>query len=222
MDNEDEGSAGTHNDNDEGDGLEDVEEESVGDISAKRTNACNNVKGSTTSKYPLGFTQTEEGELKHDLSDMEDTIKVGMALGYNMEGCQDTLTKIIADMGDERETKMVRVDMWILRQFDFASTSSRGRSGGCWMPTGLDIMFIAVYAPQSAVGKIDLWASLSRLIANWDGNVIVMGDFYEVREAGERYGSVFYERQADAFIKLIPKRLSERIDYSLIRTKITM
>ncbi|GKG18097.1 RNA-directed DNA polymerase, eukaryota, reverse transcriptase zinc-binding domain protein, partial [Tanacetum coccineum] len=62
---------------------------------------------------------------------------------------------------------------------------------------------ITVYAPQSAAGKIDLWASLSRLIASWDGNVIVMGDFNEVREAGERYGSVFHERQADAFNSFI-------------------
>nr|GEZ96595.1 hypothetical protein [Tanacetum cinerariifolium] len=132
-------------------------------------------------------------------------IKAGMALGYNREGC----------MGNS--------------QFDFASISSRGRSGGilciwnkvlfqkqrvlsvdnfvavqgCWMPIGLDIMFIAVYAPKSVAGKIDFWASLSRLIANWDGNVIVMGDFNEVREAGERYGSVFHERQADTFNSFI-------------------
>ncbi|GJX76532.1 RNA-directed DNA polymerase, eukaryota [Tanacetum coccineum] len=266
MINEDEESVGTHNDNNDGDSLEDVEEESVEDLLAnenkgeqenrehiqqednvdsekvnesdpfdlasliaKRTAACNNVKGSTTLKYPPGFTQTEEGELKEDLSDvckpleqdgdsegsnkydgfsmqssqtkdsevpkkyvgisilkqMEDTIKVGTALGFNMEGCQDTLTKIIADMGDER----MRLK-W-------------GRSGGCWLPTGLDFMFITVYAPQSAAGKIDLWASLSRLIASWDGNVIVMGDFNEVREAGERYGSVFHERQADAFNSFI-------------------
>ncbi|GKB93864.1 RNA-directed DNA polymerase, eukaryota [Tanacetum coccineum] len=100
---------------------------------------------------------------------MEDTINVGMALGY---GGMSRDTKIIVDMGDEI-----------------------GRSGGCWVLNGLDIMFIAVYAPQSVTGKIELWDSLSRLITNWVGNVIVMGDFNEVREAGERYGSVFHERQ---------------------------
>lgn len=35
------------------------------------------------------------------LKQMEDTINVSMAVGYNMERCQDTLKKIIADMGDE-------------------------------------------------------------------------------------------------------------------------
>lgn len=70
---------------------------------------------------------------------------------------------------------------------------------GCWLPNDIAIMFIAVYAPQSMSGKSELWASLSRLIASWEGNVIVMGDFNEVQEAGERYGSFFHERQADAF-----------------------
>ncbi|GKE04646.1 reverse transcriptase domain, reverse transcriptase zinc-binding domain protein [Tanacetum coccineum] len=103
------------------------------------------------------------------LEQLEDTIKVGVALGFNMDGCEATLEKIIAEMGDE--TKLVRVELWTLRQvwgniqFDFASTSARGRSG-CWIQNGAKIMFIAVYAPQTLAGKIELWSSLSRLISN--------------------------------------------------------
>ncbi|GJR53984.1 RNA-directed DNA polymerase, eukaryota, reverse transcriptase zinc-binding domain protein [Tanacetum coccineum] len=177
------------------------------------------------------------------LEQLEETIKVGMALGFNMDGCEATLEKIIAEMGDVnvnkrihyplmcKETKLVRVDLWTLRQvwgniqFDFASTSARGRSGGilciwnrvmliicvdyyvvvegCWIQNGVKIMFIAVYAPQSLARKIDLWSSLSRLISNWDGQEIVMGDFNEVREAGERYGTKFNERQGDMFNSFI-------------------
>ncbi|GJR72716.1 RNA-directed DNA polymerase, eukaryota, reverse transcriptase zinc-binding domain protein [Tanacetum coccineum] len=33
--------------------------------------------------------------------------------------------------------------------------------------------------------------SQANLISNWDGSLMIMGDFNEVREAGERYGSVF-------------------------------
>ncbi|GJU26203.1 RNA-directed DNA polymerase, eukaryota, reverse transcriptase zinc-binding domain protein [Tanacetum coccineum] len=244
-DDEEEGSVGTHKNNDERDSLADSENESVRDISINENDVDQQNREDEQLDANATSDKTEEGELKHDLSDvstplvheegsealkqhevfsiqssqtkdnempkkyvgisiikqMEDTINVGMALGYNMEGCQDTLTKIIADMSDEIETKMVCVDMWTLRQvwwnsqFDFASISSRG----CWVLNGLDIMFIAVYAPQSVTGKIELWASLSRLITNWVGNVIVMGDFNEVREAGERYGSVFHERQSDVF-----------------------
>ncbi|GJX58573.1 RNA-directed DNA polymerase, eukaryota [Tanacetum coccineum] len=126
---------------------------------------------------------------------------------------------------------MLRVDLWTLRQvwgntqFDFASTSARGRSGGIiciwnkllfnkdkifcvdsyvvvqgtWLQNGLKVMFIAVYAPQDLVGKIALWSALSLLISNWDGIAIVMGDFNEVREVGERFGSIFNEKQTEVF-----------------------
>nr|GEV18044.1 RNA-directed DNA polymerase, eukaryota, reverse transcriptase zinc-binding domain protein [Tanacetum cinerariifolium] len=115
----------------------------------------------------------DEGD---SLEDVEE-YSVGDISSNENEGEKQNMEHIQQDVNvtSEKETKMVRVDIWILpqvwgnSQFNFASISSRGRSGGCWMPTGLDIMFIAVYAPQS------------------------------VREAGERYDSVFHERQADAF-----------------------
>ncbi|GKB28400.1 reverse transcriptase domain, reverse transcriptase zinc-binding domain protein [Tanacetum coccineum] len=39
------------------------------------------------------------------IQQVEDTIKVGIALGFNMEGCQDMLAKMIADMGDKDVNK---------------------------------------------------------------------------------------------------------------------
>ncbi|GKD29310.1 hypothetical protein Tco_1240088 [Tanacetum coccineum] len=35
------------------------------------------------------------------IQQVEDTIKVGIALGFNMDGCQDMLQKMIADMGKD-------------------------------------------------------------------------------------------------------------------------
>ncbi|GJX97094.1 hypothetical protein Tco_0352892 [Tanacetum coccineum] len=67
------------------------------------------------------------------LEQLEETIKVGMALGFNMDGCEATLEKIIAEIGD----------------------------------------------------------------------VIVIEDFNEVREDGERYGTKFNERQGDMFNSFI-------------------
>ncbi|GJX71225.1 putative RNA-directed DNA polymerase, eukaryota, reverse transcriptase zinc-binding domain protein [Tanacetum coccineum] len=60
-------------------------------------------------------------------------------------------------------------------------------------------MWIAVYAPQALSSKIALWTSLATMIANWDGILVAMGDFNEVQEAGERFGSHFNKRQADIF-----------------------
>ncbi|GJT59727.1 RNA-directed DNA polymerase, eukaryota, reverse transcriptase zinc-binding domain protein [Tanacetum coccineum] len=155
------------------------------------------------------------------LQQVEDTIKVGIALGFNMEGCQDMLAKMIADMGDK--------DVWGNSQFDFASSSARGRSGGIlciwnkllfhkekvisvdshvavqgtWLQNGLKIMFVMVYAPQDLARKITLWSSLSPLILNWDGNAIIMGDFNEIREDGDRFGTDFNEKQSEIFNSFI-------------------
>ncbi|GJW07652.1 RNA-directed DNA polymerase, eukaryota, reverse transcriptase zinc-binding domain protein [Tanacetum coccineum] len=60
-------------------------------------------------------------------------------------------------------------------------------------------MWIVVYASQNLSCKIALWSSLANLISNWDGGRMIMGDFSEVREAGERYGSTFNNRQPDIF-----------------------
>ncbi|GJU41066.1 putative RNA-directed DNA polymerase, eukaryota, reverse transcriptase zinc-binding domain protein [Tanacetum coccineum] len=139
------------------------------------------------------------------IQQVEDTIKVGIALGFNMDGCQDMLAKMIADMGEKIETKMTCVDLWLLRQvwgnsqFDFASASARGT----WLQNGLKIMFIAVYAPQDMASKIILWSNLSQLISKWDGIALTMGDFNEVREVGDRFGSVYNKKHSEIFNSFI-------------------
>nr|GEY55309.1 RNA-directed DNA polymerase, eukaryota [Tanacetum cinerariifolium] len=78
--------------------------------------------------YPIqhpGFSMLER---------LEETIKIGLALGLNMEGCETTLASLITDKGYEK-SKLVHVDLWMLCQiwgnvhFDFASTSARGMFG---------------------------------------------------------------------------------------------
>ncbi|GJZ64276.1 RNA-directed DNA polymerase, eukaryota, reverse transcriptase zinc-binding domain protein [Tanacetum coccineum] len=44
-----------------------------------------------------------------------------------------------------------------------------------------------------------LWDYLSHVIAQWAGEVVVMGDFNEVRKKDERFGSVFNMHGANAF-----------------------
>ncbi|GKA36061.1 putative RNA-directed DNA polymerase, eukaryota, reverse transcriptase zinc-binding domain protein [Tanacetum coccineum] len=60
---------------------------------------------------------------------------------------------------------------------------------GLWIPGDVQIRWIVVYAPQNLVSKIALWSSLSNLTANWDGILVVMGDFHEVRNASEKKGT---------------------------------
>ncbi|GJU94577.1 retrovirus-related pol polyprotein from transposon TNT 1-94 [Tanacetum coccineum] len=48
-----------------------------------------------------------------------------------------------------------------------------------------------------------LWDYLVHVISKWDGEVIVMGDFNEVRFKNERFGSLFHAHGADAFNRFI-------------------
>nr|GEY69429.1 RNA-directed DNA polymerase, eukaryota, reverse transcriptase zinc-binding domain protein [Tanacetum cinerariifolium] len=48
-----------------------------------------------------------------------------------------------------------------------------------------------------------LWDYLSFVIGNWDGEVVSMGDFNEVRDISERFGSIFNKHGAEAFNSFI-------------------
>nr|GEZ70668.1 RNA-directed DNA polymerase, eukaryota, reverse transcriptase zinc-binding domain protein [Tanacetum cinerariifolium] len=139
------------------------------------------------------------------LERLKEMIKVRVALGLNMEGCESTLAALIDNNGDHKETKLVHVDLWMIQQvwgnsyFDFASMSVRG----FWIPNNARIMWIAVYAPQDLSCKISLWSALDDLVTKWDGVLVAMRDFNELREAGERFGSSFNERQSNVFNSFI-------------------
>nr|GEU56509.1 RNA-directed DNA polymerase, eukaryota [Tanacetum cinerariifolium] len=70
---------------------------------------------------------------------------------------------------------------------------------GTWVCSGVNLLIISVYAPHEFSEKKMLWDYLGQVITKWNGEVIVMGDFNEVRYKNERYGSVFHAHGADAF-----------------------
>ncbi|GKD64357.1 RNA-directed DNA polymerase, eukaryota, reverse transcriptase zinc-binding domain protein [Tanacetum coccineum] len=81
---------------------------------------------------------------------MEDLVKVGQIMGYNMKGCLKNIEEII----ELSEKKM-------------------------------------------------LWDYLTVVIGSWNGEVVIMGDFNEVRTQAERYGSIFNVQGANAFNSFI-------------------
>nr|GEU55362.1 putative RNA-directed DNA polymerase, eukaryota, reverse transcriptase zinc-binding domain protein [Tanacetum cinerariifolium] len=121
--------------------------------------------------------------------------------------------------------------VWGNMHFDFASSSARGMSGGIlciwndlvfkktkiscneyyvaieglWIPSKVRIKWVAIYAPRDLARKIALWESIINLLNNWDEISITMGDFNEVREAGERFGSCYNERHSDIFNNFISR-----------------
>ncbi|GKB05354.1 putative RNA-directed DNA polymerase, eukaryota, reverse transcriptase zinc-binding domain protein [Tanacetum coccineum] len=150
---------------------------------------------------------SEDNSLKHTglsmIQRLEETIKVSIALGLNMEGCGNTLVSLLAEKGDLVETKMLQVDLLMLRQTIILCNENYVVIDALWTPDDIQIRWITVYAPQNLSCKIALWSMLANLIADWDGILMMMGDFNEVREVSERYGSIFKEKQADIFNEFI-------------------
>ncbi|GJT66464.1 RNA-directed DNA polymerase, eukaryota, reverse transcriptase zinc-binding domain protein [Tanacetum coccineum] len=70
---------------------------------------------------------------------------------------------------------------------------------GVWIPNGKKLLIISVYAPQELSEKRMVWDYLIVVINNWNGDVVIMGDFNEVRTQAERYGFVFNNQGAEAF-----------------------
>nr|GEV08903.1 RNA-directed DNA polymerase, eukaryota [Tanacetum cinerariifolium] len=107
---------------------------------------------------------------------LEEVIKVGTVMGYKLEGCMSNIAEIIEAKGVEE---------------------------GKWCHTGQDLLIGVVYAPHDIKEKYMLWDYLHCEIARWKGQVVIMGDFNEVRVKSDRYGSVFNARGAQRFNSFI-------------------
>nr|GEV84792.1 RNA-directed DNA polymerase, eukaryota [Tanacetum cinerariifolium] len=87
--------------------------------------------------------------------------------------------------------------------FKVGQTMGYNMEGCEWIPSGKKTLMISIYAPQDIRDKKMLWEYLSLVISNWKEDVIVMGDFNEVRSPNERYGSVFNPQGANIFNQFI-------------------
>nr|GFA52721.1 RNA-directed DNA polymerase, eukaryota [Tanacetum cinerariifolium] len=74
---------------------------------------------------------------------------------------------------------------------------------GTWLPNNSRILFVVVYAPKQVSSKRVLWDYMSVLLSRWNGKVIMMGDFNEVRSRDERRGSWFNPSSARVFNQFI-------------------
>ena len=58
---------------------------------------------------------------------------------------------------------------------------------GVWVKTGANLIIVAVYAPQDLRDKRMLWDYLAHVLNQWEGEVVIMGDFNEVRIKSDRF-----------------------------------
>nr|GEZ98168.1 uncharacterized mitochondrial protein AtMg00810-like [Tanacetum cinerariifolium] len=71
------------------------------------------------------------------------------------------------------------------------------------VPEGIKLMIVVVYDPQEASEKHMLWDYLTHVSDKWDSEIVLLGDFNEVRYKSERFGSNFKAHDANIFNSFI-------------------
>nr|GEV36114.1 RNA-directed DNA polymerase, eukaryota, reverse transcriptase zinc-binding domain protein [Tanacetum cinerariifolium] len=74
---------------------------------------------------------------------------------------------------------------------------------GKWLKSDIDLLIVAIYVPHDPRDKRIVWDYLTRVINQWNGSVVIMGDFNDVRFKSERFGSIFNKKGADEFNSFI-------------------
>nr|GEY34903.1 RNA-directed DNA polymerase, eukaryota [Tanacetum cinerariifolium] len=115
---------------------------------------------------------------------MEDVIRFGQAMGYSMEGCMN-------DLAGNSGGILCIWEAMIFKKDNVTILDNFVAIYGTWLPNKTKILFIVIYAPQQVSSKLMLWTYISNLLNHWNGEVIIMGDFNEVRSSNERSGSCF-------------------------------
>nr|GFA67258.1 hypothetical protein [Tanacetum cinerariifolium] len=166
---------------------------------AKKGNKVAHEMNDSNLKFPPGFTPQHSDHYEYE----------------KVEALRESTTP--QDL--KKENEMVSLDVFVVKNlwgnilFDFATSLARGRLGGTWMANNADLLFISVYSPQELSLKRVLWNYMLETLNRWHGEVIIMGDFNEVRFASERHGSYFYSLNAAEFNMFIAN--SQLIDIPL-------
>ncbi|GJV81698.1 RNA-directed DNA polymerase, eukaryota [Tanacetum coccineum] len=122
---------------------------------------------------------------------LEDLVNVGQVMGYDIEA-----------VGQSGGILCVWDDS-MFQKYNHTVSDFFVMVRGMWIPSGKNLLVISVYAPQDLKEKRLLWNYLCCQINSWEGDVITMGDFNEVRSNSERYGSVFNKIGAKHFNEFI-------------------
>nr|GEX59921.1 putative RNA-directed DNA polymerase, eukaryota, reverse transcriptase zinc-binding domain protein [Tanacetum cinerariifolium] len=128
---------------------------------------------------------------------LDGMIKVGQAMGFSIDGFLKDMEIMIGSQGAWGilclwDPLMFHKDHHIISD-NFVVLY------GTWVPNNAKLLIVSVYAPQSATDKRLLWSYITGLLSRWKGEVLVTGDFKEVRFERERLGFVFNVWGANEF-----------------------
>ncbi|GJZ23146.1 copia protein [Tanacetum coccineum] len=141
------------------------------------------------------------------LSLLDELVKVGQVMGYNMDVYKSNMAEVFY-YKERRKGNWVGILCVVgpkifckskLTLFRLLRYGSRCVASNIW----LVLLMIAVYALHDFKDKQLLWDYLTREIGKWKGEVVIMGDFNEVRYKSDRFGSVFNVQGANMFNSFI-------------------
>nr|GEX85083.1 RNA-directed DNA polymerase, eukaryota, reverse transcriptase zinc-binding domain protein [Tanacetum cinerariifolium] len=144
-------------------------------------------------KYPNGFTPREDVETNVEMSKQRNTSgrEAGdMKFGLNNISSKEVGTESVCSSHFKKSETPRSCGSIILLMDELVSY-------------GKLILIISVYAAQELTEQKLFWDYLFHVIASCKGEVIIMGDFNEVSNKNERFGSVFNVKGANAFNSFI-------------------
>nr|GEZ09092.1 RNA-directed DNA polymerase, eukaryota [Tanacetum cinerariifolium] len=167
-----------------------------------------NVTSNEESVFNYSHNAHNGGSILEVLDDM---IRVRQSMGYDIEGCMKDIEHIIGTQGvDAAGNSGGILCVWEATIFkkDYATVSDNFIAiYGTWISNNSKVLIVVIYAPRSLYHKRVLWDYISSLIARWNGETIVMGDFNEVRSIDERFGSMFNQSSSRLFNHFITSAL---------------
>ncbi|GJU69267.1 RNA-directed DNA polymerase, eukaryota [Tanacetum coccineum] len=164
----------------------------------RKVNSHGDTVNGESLKYPPGFTPIDATEMMGQrrfkkyaaprtggsiLCLMEEVVKVGQTMRYNMEGCVKDIMNIIESRGASSETKMESMELITINHLWYYDFDYVHSDAVVWVKTGANLLIVAVYAPHDLKDKCMLWDYLTHVSNHWDGEVKMMGDFNEVSNA---------------------------------------
>ncbi|GJS39463.1 RNA-directed DNA polymerase, eukaryota [Tanacetum coccineum] len=140
-------------------------------------------------KYPPGFTPDAENR---EFNLCEENVR-----STNVENLQQgNDVEILDEQKDIHDVKGSNTQ-------DSVSACSGKFKRSAAPETGGSILCLLEELVKDSRDKHMLWDYLTHVSSQWDGEVVMMGDFNEVRFKSDRFGSVFNVRGADVFNSFI-------------------
>nr|GEZ74948.1 RNA-directed DNA polymerase, eukaryota, reverse transcriptase zinc-binding domain protein [Tanacetum cinerariifolium] len=192
--------------------VEDLEGDSDGEIvhDTKFEEDFSNQKG---EKYSVGQGHFKKSEVPKAsgsiLQLIDDLVKVGETIGASVGNSGGIL--YVWDPNMFKKMNSTVSDYFVMVRGD-------------WMPNGKKLLIISVYAPRELSKKKMLWDYLSLVMSKWEGEVVIMNDFNEVRNKSERFGTLFNRHDSWKDAPIIESnalvRMMKKLEY--LKEKIRM